>query len=105
MSLRKTLLALLLLLAPSLALAAPAQPAPDDSSARVMPISTHDGSSQSVQLRLREGLKCGKPVQCQCDDRPAEIPGGARGGKQALQPERLETREGMKNHHGQIPFN
>jgi pilus assembly protein CpaC len=65
MSLRKTLLALLLL-APSVALAAPAQPAPDDSSARVMPISTHDGSSHQ---RLTLGLNKAAVVQLDQDAR------------------------------------
>ena len=54
MSLRKILFALTLM-APSVALAAPARPAPDESSARVMDISTHDASGhQRLTLALNK---------------------------------------------------
>jgi pilus assembly protein CpaC len=65
MSFRKILFALTLL-APSTALAAPALPAPEDSSARVMTVSTHDGSSRQ---RLTLGLNKAAVVQLDADAR------------------------------------
>src|SRR5580765_7166168 len=65
MPFRKIFLALMLL-APSAALAAPARPVPDDSNARVMPISTRDASSHQ---RLTLGLNKAAVVQLDQDAR------------------------------------